>query len=95
MEKYIIIIEKADDNYSAFSPDISGCITVGKTINDTIEYMKEAKELYLEEIAAENNKPPQSKGLHYYVEQGIFKDKEIADEYYIGYVEVPSPKIAV
>jgi predicted RNase H-like HicB family nuclease len=32
--KYLIVIEKADHNYSAYLPDISGCIATGKTIEE-------------------------------------------------------------
>ena len=56
MEKYLVIVEKADNNYSAFSPDLPGCIIVGKTIEKTISSMKEAIELYLEGITEEGEK---------------------------------------
>ena len=30
-KKYLVIIEKANDNYSAYSPDVPGCIATGRT----------------------------------------------------------------
>lgn len=94
MEKYLVVIEKADGNYSAFSPDLPGCITVGKTIEETIHSIKEAIELYLEEIAEEGDDIPTSKGLRYHIEKGIFNENEIAEEYYIAQVEVHLPRVA-
>jgi len=32
--KYLIVIEKANHNYSAYLPDISSCIATGKTIEE-------------------------------------------------------------
>jgi predicted RNase H-like HicB family nuclease len=94
MEKYLVVIEKADNNYSAFTPDLPGCITVGITIEETIASIKEAIELYLEGIAEEGENIPFSKGLRYYIEQGIFDENQVAEEYYIAQVEVHLPKVA-
>ena len=33
--KYLVIIEKTNNNYSAYLPDVSGCIATGKTIEET------------------------------------------------------------
>jgi predicted RNase H-like HicB family nuclease len=94
MEKYLVIVEKADNNYSAFSPDLPGCITVGNTIEKTISFMKEAIELYLEGITEEGEKIPHSKGLRFHIEQGIFDEERIGEEYYIAQVEIHLPKAA-
>lgn len=52
MKKYMIILEKTDTAYSAFSPDIDGCIAVGETLDECKKNMKEAlnfhRELMLE-----------------------------------------------
>ncbi|MCL4385568.1 MAG: type II toxin-antitoxin system HicB family antitoxin [Actinobacteria bacterium] len=45
--KYLIVIEKANDNYSAYLPDISGCIATGKTIEDTKKNIAEALSMHL------------------------------------------------
>ena len=68
MEKYFVVIEKAEGNYSAFSPDLPGCITVGATIDETVFFMKEAIELYLEGIADDGQAIPLPKSLRYYIE---------------------------
>ena len=48
MAKYTIIIEKGEDNYSAYCPDLPGVISAGDTEEETAELMKEAIELHLE-----------------------------------------------
>lgn len=44
MEKYLVIVEKAPSNFSAYSPDVPGCVATGKTIDETLREMKEALE---------------------------------------------------
>ncbi len=46
--KYTIIIEKAEENYSAYCPDLPGCIATGRTEEETIQRMKEAIEFHIE-----------------------------------------------
>ncbi len=46
--KYAVIIEKAENNYSAYAPDIPGCIAVGDTLEETKQMIQEAIEFHLE-----------------------------------------------
>ena len=39
--RYAIIIEKARDNYSAYVPDLPGCVTVGDTIEEIKQNIQE------------------------------------------------------
>ena len=94
MEKYIVIIEKGATNYSAFAPDFPGCITVGDTFEETTLNIKDAIELYLEELTEEGENIPRSKDLQFFIEQGIFDEEQIGTEYFIARVEVQSPKMA-
>jgi predicted RNase H-like HicB family nuclease len=45
--RYTIIIEKAGNNYSAYVPDLPGCITTGPTVEETKHNMEEAIALHL------------------------------------------------
>ncbi|MBU1186528.1 MAG: type II toxin-antitoxin system HicB family antitoxin [Acidobacteria bacterium] len=56
MVKFPILIEKAEGNYSAYSPDLPGCVATGPTIDDTIENMKTAVRFHLEGLK-ENGLP--------------------------------------
>ena len=44
--KYSIIIEKADNNYSAYSPDVPGCVATGDTAVEAKENLKKALEYH-------------------------------------------------
>jgi predicted RNase H-like HicB family nuclease len=45
--RYAMIIEKGERNYSAYLPDLPGCIASGKTIEELKQRMSEAIELHL------------------------------------------------
>jgi len=54
MSRYLIIIEKTETGYSAYSPDLDGCIATGTTREEVEKKMKEAIEFHLEGLKAEN-----------------------------------------
>ena len=45
--RYTIIIEKAANNYSAYAPDLPGCIATGPTVEETKHNMEEAIAFHL------------------------------------------------
>lgn len=45
---YLVIIEKTDTGYSAYVPDLPGCITVGDTKEEVQAHIKEAIQLHIE-----------------------------------------------
>jgi predicted RNase H-like HicB family nuclease len=53
MAEYTIIIERAEGNYSAYCPDLPGCIATGSTVEETIQRMKEAIKFHLEGLKEE------------------------------------------
>ena len=59
MTRYAIVIEKADGNYSAYCPDLPGCVATGKTVEETVERMKAAIEFHIEGLKAEGLDIPQ------------------------------------
>ncbi|MDB5210815.1 MAG: hypothetical protein JWQ30_1642 [Sediminibacterium sp.] len=94
MEKYLIIIQKAEKNYAAFSPDVLGCIAAADTVEETKSLIKEALQFHIESMIESGEEVPEPKGLIFHIEDGIFKDDEISGEYYITEVEVPVPQHA-
>jgi len=46
--RYAIVIEKAENNYSAYVPDLPGCVATGKTVEETETQIREAIEFHLE-----------------------------------------------
>jgi len=65
--EYLIIIEKADGNYSAYLPDVPGCIATGKTIKETKKNMKEALDMHLKGLAEDGLTSPRPKAKADYV----------------------------
>jgi predicted RNase H-like HicB family nuclease len=49
--EYMIVFEKCANNWSAFSPDVPGCGSLGDTLDDTRANVREALEVYLSETA--------------------------------------------
>ena len=48
METFVVVIEKANENYSVYLPDVPGCISTGDSIEETIVNIKDALEFHLE-----------------------------------------------
>ena len=89
MEKFLVVIEKAEDNYSAYLPDIPGCVSTGNTIDETLHNIKEALEFHLEGLAEEKISLPPFVSLEKHLNDG---DIAIEDEVVIAFVQVPVPK---
>ena len=45
--RYAIVIEKAESNYTAYVPDLPGCVATGRTIEETEQQIREAIDLHL------------------------------------------------
>ena len=56
MKEYIVIYEWTGQNYSAYVPDLPGCVACADTLDETEGLMKEAIELYVEALK-EDGKP--------------------------------------
>ncbi len=56
--KYSVVLEKGSSSYGAFVPDISGCIAVGNSRNETLILIKQAIEFHLEGIKKDNDEVP-------------------------------------
>lgn len=50
--KYVIIIEKAGENHSAYVPDLPGCIAAADTYEETERLIREGIAIYLDELRA-------------------------------------------
>ncbi|MCE7905605.1 MAG: type II toxin-antitoxin system HicB family antitoxin [Anaerolineae bacterium CFX3] len=48
MYRFLVIIEKAGKNFSAYSPDLPGCIATGKTQEEASLNMHEAIEMHIQ-----------------------------------------------
>jgi predicted RNase H-like HicB family nuclease len=66
--KYLVVIEKSGAGYSAYSPDLPGCVSTGATPEETEANMKEAIELHIEGLKEEGLSVPEPSRLSSYVE---------------------------
>ncbi len=82
--KFLIVIEKGKNNYSAYSPDVSGCAATGKTIEKTLANMKEALEFHIEGVLESGESVPTPRSLNYYIE----KTNEISSDDILAHIDV-------
>ena len=66
--KYLIIIENSDTGYSAYSPDLPGCVSTGSTTEETEINMREAIEFHIAGLRKEGYKVPKPTCRSSYVE---------------------------
>ena len=63
MHRYLIVIEKAESNYSAYAPDLPGCVATGKTIEETEKNMREALEMHIAGIIEDEQEVPEPRAV--------------------------------
>ncbi|HOC77662.1 MAG TPA: type II toxin-antitoxin system HicB family antitoxin [Methanofastidiosum sp.] len=71
MYKFLIIIEKTDKNYSAYAPELPGCVATGKTVEEVENNMYDAIEMHLDGLKEDNSPIPPHSALAEYV---VIKD---------------------
>ena len=59
MKKYVAIFEKTGTGFSAYVPDLPGCISTGKTLEETENNIKEAIELYIDTLREDGQLIPE------------------------------------
>lgn len=66
--RYLIVIEETGTGFSAYSPDVDGCIATGKTKQEVEANMQEAMKFHLEGLLLEHQEIPQSRTYSNYLE---------------------------
>jgi predicted RNase H-like HicB family nuclease len=66
--RYAVVIEKADGNFSAYVPDLPGCVATGSTLEETEAAIREAIEFHLEGLRADGAPIPEASSRVDYVE---------------------------
>ncbi|MFZ1320251.1 MAG: type II toxin-antitoxin system HicB family antitoxin [Ignavibacteria bacterium] len=69
--KYAIIIEAGKTNYSAYVPDLPGCISTGKTIEELKYNMKEAINFHIEGLKEDGIEIPLPSSISDTIEVGV------------------------
>ena len=64
--RYALVIENAGANYSAYVPDLPGCVVTGATVGETEQQIREAIEFHIEGMRADGSPvPPPSSRMDY------------------------------
>jgi predicted RNase H-like HicB family nuclease len=61
MKEYVVIYEWTGQNYSAYVPDLPGCVAAGGTLEETERLINEAIKLYTEELYSAGQTLPEPK----------------------------------
>ncbi|HEX8236667.1 MAG TPA: type II toxin-antitoxin system HicB family antitoxin [Abditibacteriaceae bacterium] len=57
--QYTVIIEKGDNSFGAYVPDLPGCVAVGETKEEALQLIQEAIEFHLEGMKEEGQAIPE------------------------------------
>ena len=66
--RFAIVIEKAQGNYSAYVPDLPGCVATGATIEEVEREIREAIEFHIEGMRQDGESVPQPSSTVKYVD---------------------------
>lgn len=67
MHRFLVVIEKANNNYSAYSPDLPGCVATGSTREEVEKNIYEAIEMHVQGLIEDNLPIPKSESFAEYV----------------------------
>lgn len=68
MMRYAVVIEKAEGNYSAYVPDLPGCVATGATVGAVEQEIRAAIRFHIEGLRADGLDVPQPTSIAEYVE---------------------------
>jgi predicted RNase H-like HicB family nuclease len=69
ISRYLILVEGGPpSNYSAWSPDVSGCVATGSTVDACVRSMRDALEGHLAWIARDGDPLPPARGPGVYID---------------------------
>ena len=59
MKRYVVVIEKMENGYGAFVPDLPGCVAAGDTYEETEQLIREAIPFHIEGMRANGEAIPE------------------------------------
>ena len=66
--RYAVVIEKAAGNYSAYVPDLPGCVVTGATVEAVEHEIRDAIRFHIEGLKADGLEVPEPTSIAEYVE---------------------------
>lgn len=68
MKRYLVVVEHTDTGFSAYSPDLPGCVSTGGTRREVEANMREAIEFHLEGLVLEGHPIPEPNSESAYID---------------------------
>jgi len=66
--RYAVVIEKAEGNYSAYVPDLPGCVATGATVKDTEREIRDAIRVHIDGLKEDGQPVPKPTSIADYIE---------------------------
>ena len=66
--RYAVVIEKADGNYSAYVPDLPGCVATGDTVEAVEREIRDAIRFHIEGLREDGHPVPEPGAVIEYIE---------------------------
>ena len=67
MHRFLVVVEQTESNYSAYSPDLPGCVATGATRDEVEQNIYEAIEMHIHGLEEDNQPIPESRSFAEYV----------------------------
>jgi len=59
MKRYLVLFEKTEDGYSAYIPDLPGCVAAGSDLEETKKLIKEGMALHISAMEKDGDEIPE------------------------------------
>ena len=70
MRRFLVVIEKSKTNFSAYSPDLPGCVATGRTASEAEQNMHEAIQFHIEGLIEDKQPIPKPHAIAEYMAVG-------------------------
>lgn len=67
MHRFLVVIEKAEDNCSAYLPDLPGCVATGDTREEVEQNIHEAIQMHVQGMSEDGESIPESRSFAEYI----------------------------
>jgi predicted RNase H-like HicB family nuclease len=91
MATYLIVIGRTRTGYSAHCPDVPGCASVGRTVEEVVGNMKKALQLHFEGMVEDGEPIPKPGGAASY--RKVMKGLDV-DDYLLAHVQIDTRRLA-
>jgi len=94
MDKYLIVLEKSNTGFSAYSPDVLGCVATGQNLEEAKANMQSAIAFHFKGIINDNEQIPEPKGIDSYL---MALDSSEGEDFFLTYIDaqIVSPNLLI